>query len=175
MCYFAWNIKYQFVLIHIYWNVTVFSYCLLKVILPHPFLYKDWADGLKGNACQLHYTCLSVPLRLIASNVLVPFSDIHIAYLSHKVTKKHKKNSWLSSKCESQGEMSQLRLRVSICYRLLFVVICNVTPYFADSIWMNVQERGEVLQGKMLNNTGTTLLLKLIIIVQNPLFEERVF
>ena len=71
--------------------------------------------------------------------------------------------------------MSQLRLRLSTCYRLLFAAKRNVTPYFADSIWMNVQERGEVLQGKMLNNTGTTLLLKLIIIVQNPLFEERIF
>jgi hypothetical protein len=38
----------------------------------------------------------------------------------------------------------------------------NVTPYFADSIWMDVQERGEVLQGKMLNNTGTTLQQQLI-------------
>lgn len=100
------------------------------------------------NACQLHYTCLSVPLRLIATNVLVPFSDIHIAYLSHKVTKKHKKTLGLVRNVKAKGKCLNLRLRVSICYRLLFVAICNVTPYFAGSIWMNVQERGDVLQIK---------------------------
>ena len=53
--------------------------------------------------------------------------------------------------------MSQLRLRVSICYRLLFVAKCNVTPYFADSIWMDVQERGDVLQVKKLHDSRAAL------------------
>ena len=58
--------------------------------------------------------------------------------------------------------MSQLRLRVSACYRLLFAAKRNVTPYFADSIWMDVQERGDVLQVKKLHNAGTTLQQQLI-------------
>ena len=53
--------------------------------------------------------------------------------------------------------MSQLRLRVSTCYRLLFAAKRNVTPYFADSIWMDVQERSDVLQVKKLHDTGTAL------------------
>lgn len=60
------------------------------------------------NACQLHYTCLSVPLRLIATNVLVPFSDIHIAYLSHKVTKKHKKTLGLVRNVKAKGKCLNL-------------------------------------------------------------------
>jgi len=44
--------------------------------------------------------------------------------------------------------MSQLRLRVSICYRLLSVAKRYVTPYFADSIGMDVQKRSDVLQIK---------------------------
>ena len=51
----------------------------------------------------------------------------------------------------------------------------DVFANFGEHLRGDAEERGEVLQGKMLNNTGTTLLLKLIIIVQNPLFEERVF
>ena len=58
--------------------------------------------------------------------------------------------------------MSQLRLRVFICYRLLFVAKRNVTPYFADSIGMDVQERSDVLQVKKLHNAGTTLQQQLI-------------
>ena len=58
--------------------------------------------------------------------------------------------------------MSQLRLRVSTCYRLLFAAKRNVTPYFADSIWMNVQERSDVLQVKKLHNAGTTLQQQLV-------------
>ena len=58
--------------------------------------------------------------------------------------------------------MSQLRLRVSTCYRLLFAAKRNVTPYFADSIWMDVQERGDVLQVKKFHNAGTTLQQQLI-------------
>ena len=53
--------------------------------------------------------------------------------------------------------MSQLRLRVSTCYRLLFAAKRYVTPYFADSIWMDVQERSDVLQVEVLHNARATL------------------
>ena len=62
-----------------------------------------------------------------------------------KLRKVTKIGPWLILKKESQRGISQLRLRVSICYRLLPVAKCNITPYFADSIWMDVQERGDVL------------------------------
>ena len=65
--------------------------------------------------------------------------------LATKLRKDIKIALWLCPKKECQGQMSQLRLRVSICYRLLSVAKRNVTPYFADSIWMDVQERGDVL------------------------------
>ena len=58
--------------------------------------------------------------------------------------------------------MSQLRLRVFICYRLLFVAKRYVASNFADSIWMNVQERSDVLQVKILHDTGTALQQQLI-------------
>ena len=58
--------------------------------------------------------------------------------------------------------MSQLRMRVSICYRLLFAAKRNITPNFADSIWMDVQERSDVLQVKKFHNAGTTLQQQLI-------------
>ncbi len=82
----------------------------------------------------------------------------HEGYLSHKVTKRHKNRPLAKSEKEMpRAKMSQLRLRVSTCYRLLFAAKRNVTPYFADSIWMNVQERSDVLQVKKLHNAGTTL------------------
>ena len=62
-----------------------------------------------------------------------------------KLQKGTKIDPWLNIKKECQGRMSQLRLRVFICYRLLFVAKRNVTPYFADGIGMDVQERGDVL------------------------------
>ena len=70
--------------------------------------------------------------------------------------------------------MSQLRLRVSICYRLLSVAKRTVALYFANSFWMNVQERGDVLQVKNLHDTRTALQQHLVVFTGRSTMEVKI-
>ena len=120
----------------------------------NPLVYGCWQliEGVTIDNALLR--CLRLPCHCDEGEqdgddgFLVHNLFVLLIFRATKLQKGIKIGPWLNLKKKCQGLMSQLRLRVSTCYRLLFAAKRNVTPYFADSIWMNVQERSYVLQIK---------------------------